>query len=114
MTEQNPAPPPGAVDARFTLAAERTMLAWLRTSLGLVAAGVAVQHVMVDFSTSTARFVFGIVLILLGAGAAVAGAWRWYRVTHALEKGGSMPGPATVWALTGGIVVVALAFAVFS
>jgi uncharacterized membrane protein YidH (DUF202 family) len=28
--------PQGAVDARFTLAAERTVLAWIRTALGLM------------------------------------------------------------------------------
>ncbi|WP_143342795.1 YidH family protein, partial [Crossiella equi] len=30
-------------DPRFTLANERTFLAWIRTSLGLMAAGVAVE-----------------------------------------------------------------------
>ena len=101
---------PGAVDARFTLAAERTMLAWLRTCLGLLAAGVAVMHVMGDFAAPAVRNTFGVSLIVLGALAAILGAWRWQKVTKALERGGSMPGPAGVYAVTAALVLIAIAF----
>ncbi len=33
-------------DARFTFANERTFLAWNRTALGCVVAGLAVSHVL--------------------------------------------------------------------
>lgn len=60
-------PPPGAVDARFTLAAERTVLAWVRTALGMVAAGIAVMHVIPGFSSAGVRDVMGMALIIVGA-----------------------------------------------
>ncbi|GAA4671883.1 YidH family protein [Gordonia humi] len=108
MSEQSP--PPGAVDARFTLAAERTLLAWLRTALGLVAAGVAVLHVVGEFASPALQTALGIVLIVLGIASAVVGSWRWYRVTHSLENGGPMPAPIGIWLLIGGLVVVSVAF----
>lgn len=95
--------PPGSVDARFTLAAERTVLAWVRTALGLVAAGVAVLHVIPTFSSSGLREVVGVGLILLGALSAVLGGWRWRRTSAALSTGSPMPGPGSVW-----IVIIAL------
>lgn len=104
------ATPPGAVDARFTLAAERTMLAWVRTALGLIAAGVAVLHFIGPFTASTLQTVLGIGLILLGVLAAVVGGQRWYATTHALENGGRLPGPVAIWVLIGGLVVLAVAF----
>ncbi|GAA3047152.1 DUF202 domain-containing protein [Gordonia defluvii] len=105
-----PAVLPGAVDARFTLAAERTMLAWLRTSMGLIAAGVAVLHIVEPFGNSHARSLIGSTLLLIGALAAVLGLVRWRRVDRALADGGPMPGPASVMVLTLLVVVVALGF----
>ncbi|MCF8608832.1 DUF202 domain-containing protein [Gordonia sp. HY285] len=110
MSEQQP--PPGAVDARFTLAAERTMLAWIRTALGLIAAGVAVLHVIGEFASPAVQTTLGIGLILLGIAAAAVGGQRWYQTTHALEEGGRMPGPFAIWVLIGGLVVLAVAFAI--
>ncbi|WOC12076.1 YidH family protein [Gordonia sp. MP11Mi] len=104
--------PPGAVDARFTLAAERTMLAWLRTALGLIAAGVAVLHLIGEFSSPAMQATLGIGLIALGVASAAVGGWRWYRTTHVLEHGGRMPGPVAIWVLIGGLIVLAVAFAV--
>ena len=40
-------------DIRFTLANERTFLAWLRTAIGLIAAGVAVFHFLDESRAST-------------------------------------------------------------
>jgi putative membrane protein len=104
----DPPQPPGAVDARFTLAAERTMLSWIRTSLGLIAAGMAVLHVLPSFSSSGLRDVVGMGLILMGAIAAVAGGIRWRQTTIALRDGGPMPGPAPIWLLIAILVVLSV------
>ncbi|GAB11194.1 hypothetical protein GOARA_064_01960 [Gordonia araii NBRC 100433] len=108
-----PAVVPGAVDARFTLAAERTMLAWLRTSMGLIAAGVAVLHIFDPFDNPHARTTIGSALVLMGALAAVTGLVRWRRVDRALEAGGPLPGPWPILVLTILIVAVALGFIVW-
>ncbi|MFJ6095215.1 YidH family protein [Williamsia muralis] len=102
---------PGAVDARFTLAAERTVLSWIRTSLGLIAAGVAVVHVVPEFSSAGLRDCVGIALIALGAFTAVAGGVRWRQTTHALRDGGPMPGPMPIGVLIALLVVVAVIIA---
>lgn len=90
---------PGSVDARFTLAAERTVLSWFRTALGLVAAGLAVMHVLPDYSTQTSRDILGICLVAFGTATAIAGGLRWRQTTNALRDGGPMPGPLPIWAL---------------
>lgn len=99
---------PGAVDARFTLAAERTVLSWIRTSLGLIAAGMAILHVLPSFSSSIVRDVVGVGLVAMGAMASVVGAMRWRQTTNALRGGGPMPGPAPIWLLVGILVVLSL------
>lgn len=100
--------PPGAVDARFTLAAERTVLSWFRTALGLIAAGLAVMHVLPDYSTQLSRDILGICLVAFGSGTAIAGGVRWRQTTRALSDGGPMPGPLPVWALISLLVVFAI------
>lgn len=104
--------PPGAVDARFTLAAERTLLAWVRTALGFIAAGIAVVYLSPDETTPLIDIVLGVLMVALGGGLAVLGAWRWRRTTTALVSGGEMPGPRQVMLLVAAIVVVAVLVAV--
>ncbi len=104
--------PPGAVDARFTLAAERTLLAWVRTALGFMAAGIAVVYLSPDETTPLIDVALGVLMVGLGALLAVLGAWRWRRTTRALVTGGEMPGPKQVMLVVAAIVVVAVLVAV--
>ncbi|AFR50876.1 YidH family protein [Gordonia sp. KTR9] len=104
--------PPGAVDARFTLAAERTLLAWVRTALGFMAAGIAVVYLSPDETTPLIDVALGVLMVGLGASLAVLGAWRWRRTTRALVTGGEMPGPKQVMLVVAAIVVVAVLVAV--
>lgn len=78
--------PPGRI--RDRLANERTLLAWVRTALALMAFGVAVEkfavfiHVTATGAAAGAlpdpawSQVIGVVLVLLGGGVAVIGGWR--------------------------------------
>lgn len=81
-----------APDPRFSLANERTFLAWIRTSLGFVAAGVALVALPVDV-----REPFGpitsIVLISLGILTAVHAWLSWCRTERALRLNRPLPGP---------------------
>jgi putative membrane protein len=102
---------PGAldVDARFLLANERTLLAWLRTALTLLAAGVAVEQ----FGRgTTAQAVLAAVLIALGAASSAAGALRYRRADRAL-RAGRLPAtgsaPLLVAGSVGGLAVLLLA-----
>ncbi|GAC02707.1 hypothetical protein GONAM_59_00320 [Gordonia namibiensis NBRC 108229] len=107
-----PAAPPGAVDARFTLAAERTLLAWVRTALGFMAAGMAIVYLAPDIDNPVLELVLGLVLVALGCSLAVIGAWRWRRTMRVLQRGGQMPGPAQILFVVTAIVVVAILIAV--
>ncbi len=78
---------PPTVDYRFLLANERTFLAWIRTALGLVAGGVALdQFVRVQEGEA---LVVATALLIIGSGAllAIVGTVRWVRIDDAMRAG---------------------------
>jgi putative membrane protein len=81
--------PPGVEpDARFTFANERTFLAWIRTALALVAAGLAIVQLLPPFhGIRWGRHAIGIPLILLGAIVAVVSYLEWEANQRALRRG---------------------------
>lgn len=100
-------------DYRFTLANERTYLAYLRTALACYAGGLsAVQFLDVDGERTLAK-VIGVVLVLTGM-VATLGAWqRWRKNTAAMRKGAPLPSSRLplLFAITIGLVGLAgLAF----
>jgi putative membrane protein len=82
-------------DPRFTLANERTFLAWIRTSLALLAGGIAVEAFTQEIFDETARKVLGTALLVLGGLLAASAAGRWLRVESAMRQKRSLPIP--VW-----------------
>jgi putative membrane protein len=75
------------IDYRFVLANERTFLAWVRTSLGLVAGGVALDQFVVVGPDHEILGPLSIGVILLGAAIALIGTVRWSRVDTAMRSG---------------------------
>lgn len=65
-------------DYRFTLANERTYLAWVRTSLALLAGGAAVVHLLPDIGPTWARLSLGLGLTV-AALIVVLDGYRYYR-----------------------------------
>jgi len=79
-------------DARFSLANERTFLAWNRTALALFATGVALEALDVPIN-HTLRLVAATVFVVLGL-LAVAQAWfGWVRTERSLRLGRALRGP---------------------
>jgi putative membrane protein len=75
-------------DPRFTFANERTFLAWSRTALALVAAGLAVTQLLPPFpGVPWGRRAIGVPLIVLGAAVAVISYLEWNRDQWALRTG---------------------------
>ncbi len=75
-------------DARFTFANERTFLAWIRTALALVAAGLAIVQLLPPFhGIRWGRHAIGVPLILLGAVVAVYSYLEWNANQRALRRG---------------------------
>ncbi len=95
-------------DYRFTLANERTFLAWMRTawpcwrprwrSRSTPRPGLA-----------TFRDVCAVVLALLATSAAAGGLWRWRSVQDAMRRGGPVRGGSLVVVVAAGLAVVTLA-----
>jgi putative membrane protein len=95
-------------DARFSLANERTFLAWIRTGLGLIALGVGVATFV---STQMAKGVSILVaagLVLLG-GVLCASAWfRWLRVERSMRNGQGIPPSRMALVLSFGMALLAV------
>jgi putative membrane protein len=79
-------------DARFTFANERTFLAWNRTALALVVAGLAIAQLLPPFpGVPFGRHLLAVPLIALGAILSVAGYSEWRRNQRALRQGQPLP-----------------------
>lgn len=78
-----------APDPRFTMANERTFLAWNRTALALIGGGLAIDQFLE--SGRVARLALAIPLILLGAVLAGGSYSRWRANQTAMEGGESLP-----------------------
>jgi putative membrane protein len=76
-------------DYRFSLANERTLLAWVRTALALDAAGLGVIRFAPPLAG--ARDAVGVALVLLGGLAAWSGYRRFLTVGRAMRAGAPLP-----------------------
>jgi putative membrane protein len=94
-------------DPRFTLANERTFLAWNRTALALIGGGLAAGQLL-DFDSRGARLVVALPPIALGLALAVASYRRWDANERALRLGEPLPGGGPPWLLSVGIAAVAV------
>jgi putative membrane protein len=101
-------------DYRFSLANERTFLAWVRTSLGLMAGGVAVIAVLGDVGHPVVRHAVGVVLLTLAVLLPPLAYRRWAATERALRTGESLPEPGLLRLVAGGLVIVAVMVAVLA
>lgn len=95
-------------DYRFTLANERTFLAWQRTALGLLAGAVAVIQFVPQFGIPGARHVVGLLLAALAIMTSGVGLVRWRQVDRAVRSGRPLPRHPTPAYLAIGFVLVAV------
>jgi putative membrane protein len=92
-------------DPRFSFANERTFLAWIRTALALLAAGVALDAISLSISGAL-QVVLASVFIVLGVLCALASWLRWARAERAMRR--QQPLPASqLGALLAVVVVLA-------
>ena len=95
-------------DPRFTFANERTFLAWIRTGLGFLAAGVAIAAVSrLDARLSLEVRVASLLLVVCGLACAAQGWTRWVASERAMRKGRPLPSSPMLLVLVGVLVVVA-------
>ncbi len=94
-------------DPRFSLANERTALAWMRTALALVAGGIALISVASLAEMPSWAPLVGSASCLGGAALAIRALRSWARVERALRLRRPLPAPRSLAMLATGVVVLA-------
>ncbi|WP_067433573.1 YidH family protein [Nocardioides jensenii] len=98
-------------DYRFSFANERTFLAWIRTALALLAAGVAVDVVDLSLSDGAQR-TLAVVLVVAGLLTAVASWGRWAFSERAMRRALPLPSfsPGALFTLVVAIAALIVLF----
>lgn len=100
-------------DYRFSLANERTFLAWIRTGLALIAGGLACAQFLPPLPVAHLREAIALLLLVLGALVALRAVDHWVRTERAMRLGTDLPRsrfPAVLAiAVAAGAVVIAVA-----
>ena len=93
-------------DPRFSLANERTFLAWVRTSVAMLAGGMALDTVELD-GPRNLQTALAVVLVVLGLGGAATAWVRWAASERAMRTGTPLPSTAPLAWLSLVLMVVA-------
>jgi putative membrane protein len=97
---------PEVPDVRFSLANERAFLAYERTAIGLVAAALAVFHLL---DPSWSQKALGL-LLLASAVVAAGGGWlRFRQADRAIRSGRDLPAGTTVHLMAAAVLIVIVA-----
>ena len=96
-------------DYRFSLANERTLLAWVRTALALDAAGLGVVRFAPTLGWSGSPEVLGGLLVLLGAVTAWSGYRRFLATDRAIRAGAPLPAHAAPRILAAALAAISVA-----
>ncbi|WP_120997699.1 YidH family protein [Stutzerimonas urumqiensis] len=91
-------------DPRFTLANERTYLAWTRTALALLGGAIALESFAVGVFSAAQRTLLVIGLLLLSAVLSIGACWRWLSIERALRQSAPLPVPLLVPVLSVGTI----------
>lgn len=100
-------------DPRFTLANERTFLAWIRTSLALLAGGIAIEAFTSGLFLEPVRKGLAVLLLLLGMMLSSGAAVRWVRVERSMRDKAPLPLPLLVPLVAGAGALAAAVVVVF-
>ncbi|MFB7718115.1 YidH family protein [Nocardia sp. NPDC056100] len=112
MTSEAAHAPAVPVDYRFTLANERTFLAWIRTALGLLAGGVAVHTLVQPFHHAGVRRALATSCIALAIVVSLGALRHWKGIRDAMNRGAPLRETRMVPILAFGIAAVSVFAAV--
>ena len=95
-------------DPRFSLANERTFLAWIRTSLGMIALGVGIATFVSANASRGFSMLVAAILVVLGGILGSLSWFRWLNVERAMRLGRGIPPSRTAIYLAMAISVIAV------
>ncbi len=100
-------------DPRFSLANERTFLAWVRTGLALLAGAAALDALDLPLDDTLQALLAALLAVaaLLTAGAAW---WGWARVERAMREGRELPNNPAMAVVLAAVAVASVVIAVSS
>lgn len=101
-------------DYRFTLANERTFLAWQRTALGLLAATVALLNFAPGPAVQGMQYILSTVLGILAIVITGAGLLRWRQVDRAIRCNEPLPHNPTPALLASSLAALGLVASVLA
>ena len=94
-------------DPRFSMANERTFLAWIRTSLAFIAGGVALETFELPLNSTLTRVVSVIMLIVAIVLPAVA--WfHWGASERAMRHARPLPASPALALIVGVVIIIGL------
>ena len=95
-------------DYRFTLANERTFLAWIRTALAFMAGAVGIAQFTPQMSPPVLKVVLEMMLLIAGAAIGFLAWRRWRSNEYAMRMGQDLPYTRLVSFLAGFIVALGI------
>ena len=107
-----------ATEVREHLANERTLLAWVRTGVGLISLGIVVERAGSFVSAGTGNTdelsgLLGVALTLLGCVALVLGTVQFMRNRRRISRGEFVPQAAIYLIVVGGALILGGCFAAY-
>lgn len=108
VTSSSPQPAEHEPDYRFSLANERTFLAWVRTSLALLAAAFGVVKLVSGGELSSVRRALAVLLAVTGMLAAASSYQRYRSVQRAMRRGQPLPRAIALPVVGAALLVAAL------
>jgi putative membrane protein len=109
MSERGAEPP----SVRDHLANERTLLAWVRTSLTIVGLGFIVDRLALEGTAGRPEALLGITLVVVGGLVGLAGGWSFVRARMEMLSGSYRPSMGLHLALVGAVVLGSVVVALF-
>jgi putative membrane protein len=95
-------------DYRFTLANERTFLAWIRTALALLAGAVAVVQFAPEFSIPGGGKLLASLLAIVSVACVAGAALRWNASQRAMRRDHPLPSTLLPWFLAAAVSIIGL------
>ncbi len=93
-------------DPRFTLANERTLLAWIRTALAFVVTGIGIVALAEQIGSQPLVAAASVVASLTGTAISIGAYLRWQRVERSMRLCRPLPAPSPALIIVGSVVAL--------